>query len=53
MFQWMGEQIAAPGQPGGTRGGVFPGVQGLFVGEAEDDLEFIVAGRRGQDAGAR
>jgi hypothetical protein len=28
-------------------------MQGLFVGEAENDLEFIIVGRRSEHAGAQ
>ena len=36
------KQIAATSQPCGARCRVFPGVQGLFVDEAEDELKEIV-----------
>jgi hypothetical protein len=31
---------------------VFPGVQSLLIGEAENNLEFIIVGRRSEHAGA-
>ena len=52
LFQRLGEQTATALQPGSPRGGVFPGGEGGGVGEAKDDLELVVSGRRGEDAGA-
>ncbi|MNJ61289.1 hypothetical protein D3C77_570690 [compost metagenome] len=47
------EQAVAAGQPGAARGRKLPGMQGFLVGEAEDDLELVVVGRRGQYAGTQ
>ncbi|MNZ77853.1 hypothetical protein D3C78_964090 [compost metagenome] len=32
---------------------MFPGVQGFLVGKAEDDLEFVIVGRRSEHARAQ
>ncbi|MNV72789.1 hypothetical protein D3C71_1659030 [compost metagenome] len=46
------EQPIAALQPGPARGGMFPGVQGRLVTEAEDDLEFVAIARGRENARA-
>lgn len=51
MLRSMSEQVAADSQPGTARDRAFPDMQGLFIGKAEDNLEFVVI--RGRSKYAR